>query len=74
MAETIKPQNLTACPVCGARMEKLSQQGGFIAAGCKPCHFSISVTTEMWAAAKAARDAMAPVPPAPPAPKNTPHK
>ena len=41
-------------------MELLSQQGGLVAANCKPCHFSITVTTEMWKAAKLARDAERP--------------
>jgi len=60
VAESIKPQNLTACPVCGARMELLSRQGGLVSAGCNPCHFSITVTTDMWTAAKLARDASRP--------------
>jgi len=66
MAETARPSNLTACPVCGSRMELLSRQGGFVSAGCAPCHFSITVTLDAWKAAKAARDAAAPPPPAAP--------
>lgn len=42
-------------------MELLSQQMGFVTAGCKPCHFSISVPFDSWKAAKAERDKAAPV-------------
>jgi hypothetical protein len=63
MAESIKPtHNLTACPVCSARMELMSQYAGMVSVECKPCHFSMSMTLEMWTAAKAERDAQAPPP------------
>ena len=56
MDEIIKPANPAACPVCGNRMEPLSQQSGFISIGCKPCHFSTSVPLETWKAAQAELD------------------
>jgi len=52
-----RPGNLTACPICGARMELLSQQGKYVSAGCAACHLSLTVPEEQWAAAKAERAA-----------------
>jgi hypothetical protein len=70
MAGRITPSNLTACPVCGKRMELLWQHGGLVSAGCKPCHFSLSVPLETWQAAKAERDASYQPPPPSPAPRS----
>jgi hypothetical protein len=41
-------------------MELMSQHAGLVSVGCKPCHFSMSVTLEAWQAAKAERDALNP--------------
>jgi hypothetical protein len=49
-------------------MELLSQQNGFVSAGCEPCHFSLSVPLDVWKAGKAERDTSF-VPPTPAAPE-----
>lgn len=40
--------DLTKCPVCGFRMQLLSQNLDYVSLGCDPCHVSVSLARPVW--------------------------
>lgn len=40
--------DLTKCPVCGFRMQLLSQNREYVSLGCDPCHVSVSLSKPAW--------------------------